>query len=88
MTEREAYEIIDEAFENTNVDALALEGMTLEAVRQVGKKPLDAFEMDSLAAMEICIAIEIDAGVTILPAELVGLTHLQDLAALILERAQ
>jgi hypothetical protein len=34
---------------------------------------LDRLDMDSLADMEFCIAIELSTGVTLLPAQLAGL---------------
>lgn len=40
---------------------------------------LDGLDMDSLARMEFCIAIELSTGVTLLPAQLADLATTQDL---------
>ena len=45
--------------------------------------PLDALDMDSLAEMEVCIAIEVNAGVSILPEQLRKIGTLGRLVALI-----
>lgn len=46
-----------------------------------GRFAISSLEIDSLAWMELCIAIEINTGVTLTPADLAGLPTLGDLLA-------
>jgi acyl carrier protein len=47
---------------------------------------IEDMELDSLSIMELCISIEIDTGVSILPEEMVHVENLNELARIIGER--
>ena len=49
--------------------------------------PIDTLDMDSLAEMEVCIAIEVNAGVSIVPEQLRKIGTLGRLVALIQAQA-
>ncbi|MGE0717817.1 MAG: acyl carrier protein [Alphaproteobacteria bacterium] len=53
-----------------------------------GDVELAGLDMDSLARMELCIAIEVETGVSLTPDELDGFATLGDLARQIAARSQ
>ena len=79
MTETEIRQLVAEALAYAsipNFQGSATERAFLAATAEV---PFSELEIDSLAAMEICIAIEANIGTSILPNELAGIETLSDL---------
>lgn len=70
MTENQIREIVADALDYAAVPQFR--GSELRAQFVAGSQDIafDELEIDSLAAMELCIAIETNSGVSILPAEL------------------
>ena len=75
MTEREIRELICQALRYASVPGFNRSDRQAAFINgeDVG---LDDLEIDSLAAMELCIAIETNLDVTLLPAELPALGSL------------
>lgn len=80
MTELEIREIIADALDYAAVPRFR--GSEARAQFVVGARDisLDELEIDSLAAMELCIALETSSGVSILPDELPGFGSLGAIA--------
>ena len=70
MTEQDIREVIADALDYASVPRFRGSALREQFVSGTGDVSFDALEIDSLAAMELCIAIETSAGVSILPAEL------------------
>ena len=87
MNEDDVRRILVEALDAANVTSMRHRG--LEAPFAAGETdvPLAALGIDSLAAMELCIAIEVHTGVTLVPEELARIATLRDLARTIQARA-
>ena len=83
MTEQQIRERVVEALEYANVIALRDKGLAAGFLAGSADVPLDALEMDSLAEMEVCIAIEVETGIGILPEQLRRAGTLGRLVALI-----
>jgi hypothetical protein len=76
----------------------AIDGSTIVGLRRSGLMegfldgssdiPFAALEMDSMGVMELCIAVEVNTGIEIVPAELVELGSLGAVVAAIQERQQ
>lgn len=86
MTEQQIREMVVEALEYSNVIALRDKNLTGDFLSGLNEVPIDALDMDSLAEMEVCIAIEVNAGVSILPEQLRKIGTLGRLVALIQSR--
>jgi Phosphopantetheine attachment site len=86
MTAQEARIFIATALSSSNVFMLRDFGMTEQFVSGGFDIGLAELEMDSLAAMEFCISIELNTGVSILPDELVKFNSLQQIALAIQEK--
>jgi len=69
MTEEQARKILVQAMRYANVIGLSVE---LRTAFETGRADieLDQLDMDSLATMELCIAIEANSGVSITPDQL------------------
>lgn len=85
MTEKEAKHYILEAFESANITLFKLDLEIQEAILDEKNLELSSFDMGSLALMEVCISIEINAGVSITPAELSQMTTVDHLVMRILK---
>ena len=73
-----------EALEQSNAFYLR-DGMLAESfVAGTTDVPIATLEMDSLAEMELCIAIEVNTGISIVPEQLRDMEMLGDLARAIL----
>lgn len=75
MTNLGIRRLVSEALEYASVPGFS-GGDKQEAFLQGADISLDDLEIDSLAAMELCIAIETNLDVTLLPAELPALGSL------------
>lgn len=79
MSEQELRLMIAEALEYASVIAMQHKGLTAVFLDGGTDIPLEDLEMDSLATMELCIAIETNTGVSIVPDDLVRLGTLNRL---------
>ncbi len=79
MTNAEIRRIIADGLEAGSCFTLRNKGWKEAFVEGRQDVSFDDIDMDSLAAMELCIAIEVNSGVTILPEDL---QHCQSLGAL------
>ena len=86
MTEQQIRAMVVEALEYSNVIALRDKNLTGDFLSGRNEVPLNVLDMDSLAEMEVCIAIEVNAGVSILPEQLRKIGTLARLVALIQSR--
>jgi hypothetical protein len=81
MTELEIRTMLAEGFVSSGIYTLRNNGWTdgfLDGSREI---EFSEVEMDSLAAKELCMAIEVNVGVSVLPEELVRMAGLSDLVA-------
>lgn len=83
MTEQQIRAMVVDALEYSNVIALRDKNLTGDFLAGLNEVPIDTLDMDSLAEMEVCIAIEVNAGVSILPERLRKIGTLGALVALI-----
>jgi acyl carrier protein len=70
MTESEIREVIADALDYAAVPQFRGSDARAQFVAGARDIAFDELEIDSLAAMELCIALETNSGVSILPAEL------------------
>lgn len=83
MTEQQVRAMLVEALDAANVFAMREKQLAEGFLAGIAEVPFDALEMDSLAEMELCIAIEINAGVSVVPDQLRKIGSLQRLATLV-----
>ncbi|HWH73587.1 MAG TPA: hypothetical protein VNV16_04930 [Methylibium sp.] len=83
MTEQQVRTMLVEALDAANVFAMREKQLAEGFLAGIAEVPLDTLEMDSLAEMELCIAIEIHAGVSVVPDQLRQIGSLQRLAMLV-----
>lgn len=86
MTEAEIRQVIADALVYASVPYLRGSNLATQFVSGETDVKMQQLEMDSLAAMELCIAIEVNIGVSIIPSELSDLDALSGLSAMIRER--
>jgi acyl carrier protein len=88
LTEAEIRQVISDALSYASVPLYT--GSSEEADFVAGRRDIrmDQFDIDSLAAMELCIAIEANLGVEIAPAELEKITTLGGIVKLAQKRAR
>ena len=79
MSETEARKFLVEALTYSNVHYLRNQGLTSEFLAGRIDIAIAALEMDSLAEMELCIAIELNTGISIVPGELREINSLNDI---------
>ncbi len=79
MTREELNTFLLALFEENNV--IGFHDSHLKDDFLCGTNPLDFrnLAMDSLAVMEICIAVELELGVSVVPDQLVGMASLAEL---------
>ena len=75
-----------ERLEECSIFALRNRGLTESFTSGAIDYPLDELEMDSLAEMELCIAIEVGTGVSLVPEDLRAYGTVGRLAAALEER--
>jgi acyl carrier protein len=83
MTDEQVRGVIVEALEYSSVIALRDKNLTEAFLAGTHEVPVDLLDMDSLAEMEVCIAIEVNSGVSIVPDQLRKIGTLGRLVALI-----
>jgi acyl carrier protein len=83
MTETQVRSLIVEALEYSSVIALRDKNLTEAFLAGTQEVPVGLLDMDSLAEMEVCIAIEVNSGVSIVPDQLRKIGTLGKLVALI-----
>lgn len=83
MTEQQIRALVVEALASSNVIALRDKNLAGGFLAGRSEVPIDLLDMDSLAEMEVCIAIEVHAGVSIVPERLRKIGTLGRLVALI-----
>ena len=76
MNDAEIREMLVEAMHSASVFGLRNNGWTEEFLAGTRDVALEDLEMDSLGAMELCIAIEVNTGVSIVPDDLAALGSL------------
>lgn len=86
MTEQQVRAVVVEALEYSNVIALRNKQLADGFLAGSDDVPIGLLEMDSLAEMEVCIAIEVHTGVSIVPEQLRRAGSLGRLVALIRAR--
>lgn len=82
MTEAEIRQVISDALVYAAVPLFAESDEQADFVAGRRDVRLDEFEIDSLATMELCIAIELNLGVEIVPGDLAEIATLGDIVAL------
>lgn len=87
MNDQKIREVIADAFVYASVPRFAGSPEATAFVAGTSDIPMDRFEIDSLALMELCIAIELNLGVEIVPSDLADITSLGGIVALARERA-
>ena len=87
MTEAEIRQVIADALVYAAVPLFADSDEQVDFIAGRRDIAMDEYEIDSLAAMEVCIAIEANLGVEIVPGDLAGITTLGGIVALAQERA-
>ncbi len=70
MTAQQIRTMLVEALEYASVIALRDKNLSEDFLAGLSEVPIEILDMDSLAEMELCIAIEVNAGVSILPERL------------------
>jgi acyl carrier protein len=86
MNEQQVRNIVVEALEYSSVIALRDKNLSAGFLDGTAEVPIELLDMDSLAEMEVCIAIEVNAGVSIVPEQLRSIGTLGRLVALIQAR--
>jgi acyl carrier protein len=76
VSEPEIREMLVEALQSASVFGLRNNGWTEEFLAGTRDVAFDDLEMDSLGAMELCIAVEVNTDVSIVPDDLAGLSTL------------
>ncbi|WP_055049358.1 acyl carrier protein [Devosia sp. A16] len=83
MTEREIRQMLVDAMLGASVFGLRDNGWTDEFVAGTRDVAMGDLEMDSLGAMELCIAVEVNTGVEIVPDQLATMPTLGTLVGAI-----
>lgn len=86
MDEGELRQMLVDAIDGSTIVGLRSSGLMEGFLRGTADIPFGALEMDSMGAMELCIAVEVNTGVEIVPAELADLGSLGAVVASIMER--
>ena len=81
MTEQEIRTILVEALEYANILSVNEDSLPASFLDGSEDVSLNQLDIDSLAAMELCIALEINAGVSIVPEDLQKMGTLNRLVA-------
>jgi acyl carrier protein len=87
VTEAEIRQMLVEALHEASVFGLRNNGWTDEFLAGARDVALEDLEMDSLGAMELCIAVEVNTGVSIVPDDLNAIGTLGGLVAAIRREA-
>jgi acyl carrier protein len=87
MNDQQIRDVIAHAFVYASVPRFAGSAEAEAFVAGTSDVPLADFDIDSLALMEVCIAIELNLGVEIVPGDLAELTTMGGIVALAQQRA-
>jgi acyl carrier protein len=85
MNETAIRELIAEALTSANVIAFRQNDLRLAFLQGQRDVSLAELDIDSLAAMELCIALEINIGTSIVPDQLQTIGSLDRLVATVME---
>jgi hypothetical protein len=88
MGEGELRQMLVDAIDESTIVGLRSSGLMVGFLNGTTDIPFEALEMDSMGAMELCIAVEINTGVEIVPAELLELGSLGAVVKSITERRE
>jgi hypothetical protein len=88
MDEDELRQMLVDAIDSSTIVGLRRSGLMEGFLNGTTDIPFGALEMDSMGVMELCIAVEVNTGVEIVPAELTELGSLGAVVASIMERRE
>lgn len=88
MSEEELRRMLVDTIDASTIVGLRRSGLMEEFLAGTGDVPFAALEMDSMGAMELCIAVEVHTGVEIVPAELADLGSLGGVVAAVVRERQ
>jgi len=88
MGEADLRQMLVDAIDASTIVGLRRSGLMEGFLNGTADIPFEALEMDSMGAMELCIAVEVNTGVEIVPAELSELGSLGAVVASIVERQE
>lgn len=83
MTEREIRQMLVDAMLSASIFGVRDNGWTDAFLAGTRDILISDLEMDSLGAMELCIAVEVNTGVEIVPDDLASMATLETLVAAI-----
>lgn len=86
MTELEIRQMLVDALAGSTVRGLYHSGLTAQFLAGTEPVPLDLLQMDSMGEMELCIAVEINTGLEVVPGDLQAFGSLGGLVAFIREQ--
>lgn len=86
MSDEDIRQMLVDAIDSSTIVGLRSSGLMDAFLAGTGDVPLDALEMDSMGAMELCIAVELNTGVEIVPGELADMGSLGGVIAAIRRR--
>ena len=86
MSEEELRQMLVDAIDGSTIVGLRRSGLMEGFLAGTTDVPFDRLEMDSMGAMELCIAVEVSTGIEVVPAELAELGSLGAVVAAIKER--
>lgn len=86
MGEVEIRQMLVDAIDASTIVGLRRSGLMEGFLDGTADIPFAVLEMDSMGAMELCIAVEVNTGVEIVPVELAELGSLGAVVASVMER--
>lgn len=86
MGEGEIRQMLVDAIDASTIVGLRRSGLMEGFLEGTADIPFLVLEMDSMGAMELCIAVEVNTGIEIVPAELAELGSLGAVVTSIMER--
>lgn len=86
MTKKQVRELVADAFENANVVGFQYDNRKNKFLQGEKDIQFSELDIDSLSAMEVCIAIELSTGISIVPQDFVRMDTLDNFVAELLER--
>lgn len=86
MSDDEIRQMLVDAIDASSIVGLRHSGLMEGFLAGTADVPFDVLEMDSMGVMELCIAVEVNTGVEVVPAELAELSSLGAVVAAIKER--
>ena len=87
MTDQEARSVLAELLRGAGIYFLRDEEREQDFIDGAYNPDLDQLDMDSLAAMELCIELEVNWGSTLVPEDLNKVRSLQNLVRVVKESA-